>query len=102
MFLWRVIVGGLPLAMALKRRHISNGTCFFCAVVEEDARHKFITCPVAKAIWIVISQIWVSITSNILSPFNWMVFMMIKACSHHHIRSCLITLGIGGFGLIGL
>ena len=28
-FLWRAIVGGLPLAMALKRRHISNGTCFF-------------------------------------------------------------------------
>ena len=70
-FLWRVIVGGLPLAMALKRRNISNGTCFFCTVVEEDARHRFITCPVAKAIWVVISQIWASITGNILSPFNW-------------------------------
>ena len=41
------------------------------AVVEEDARHRFITCPVAKAIWVVISQIWASITCNILSPFNW-------------------------------
>ena len=70
-FLWRVIVGGLPLAMALKRRNISNGTCFFCTVVDEDARHRFITCPVAKAIWVVISQIWASITGNILSPFNW-------------------------------
>ena len=28
-FLWCVIVGGLPLAMALKRRHVSNGTIFF-------------------------------------------------------------------------
>ena len=51
-FLWRAIVGGLPLAMALKQRHISNGTCFFCMVVKEDARHRFITCPVAKAIWV--------------------------------------------------
>ena len=73
-FLWRAIVGGLPLAMALKRRHISNGTCFFCTVAEEDARHRFITCSVAKAIWVIMSQIWASITGNILSPYKW-VFM---------------------------
>ena len=42
-FLWRVIVSGLPLAIALKRRHISNGKCFFYTVVEDDARHRFIT-----------------------------------------------------------
>ena len=40
-------------------------------VVEEDAKHRFITCPVAKAIWVIISQIWASITGNILSSFNW-------------------------------
>ena len=71
MFLWHVIVGGLPLAIALKRRHTSNGTCFFCTVVEEDAKHTFITCPVSKAIWVVISYIWVSIIGNIFSPSNW-------------------------------
>ena len=32
---------------------------------------RFITYPVAKAIWVVISQIWASITGNILSPFKW-------------------------------
>ena len=53
-----MIVGGLPLAMALKRRYISNGKCFFFTVVEEDAKHRFITCPVAKTILVVISQIW--------------------------------------------
>ena len=37
-------------------------------------RHRFITCPVAKAIWVIISQIWASITGNILSPYKW-VFM---------------------------
>ena len=57
--------------MPLKRRHISNGTCFFCTVVEEDAKHRFITCLVAKAIWVVISQVWASITCNILSLYNW-------------------------------
>ena len=66
-FLWRAIVHGLPLAMALKRTHISNGKCFFCKVVEEDARHRFITCPVAKAIWVIISQIWALITGNFLA-----------------------------------
>ena len=67
-----MIVGGLPLAMTLKRRHISNVTCFFCTVVDEDASRMFITCLVAKAIWMVISQIWASITIlNIVSPFKW-------------------------------
>ena len=70
-FLWRAIVGGLPLAIALKRRHISNGACFFCTVVEEDARHRFITCAVTKAIWVIISQIWASITRKKLSPYKW-------------------------------
>ena len=69
MFLWRVIVGGLPLAMALKRRNISNGTCFFCTVVEEDARHRFITCPIAKAIWVVISN-GHGFSSNRTEPIN--------------------------------
>ena len=44
---------------------------FFCTVVEEHVRRRFITCPVAKAVSVVISQIWASITCNILSPFNW-------------------------------
>ena len=77
-FVWRAIIGGLTLVMDLKRRHISNGKCFFYTVVEEDARHRFITCSVAKAIWVIISQIWASITGNIWSPYKW-VFMEDKA-----------------------
>ena len=59
------------LAMTLKRRHISNGTCFFCTVVEEDDIYRFITFLVVKSIWVIISQIWASITGNILSPYKW-------------------------------
>ena len=36
---------------------------------ERERGHRFITCLVA--IWVVISQIWASITGNILSPFKW-------------------------------
>ena len=70
-FLWRTMVGGLPLAMALKRRNISSGTCVFCPSVDEDATHRFISCHVSQGIWIVISQLWDSLTGNILSPFQW-------------------------------
>ena len=57
------------MAMALKQRKISND--FFYTVVDEDVNHRFITCSVAIAIWVVISQIWASITRSILSPFKW-------------------------------
>jgi hypothetical protein len=70
-FLWRTMVGGLPLAMALKRRNISSGTCVFCPSIDEDATHRFISCHVTQGIWIVISQLWESLTGNILSPFQW-------------------------------
>ena len=45
-FLQSAMVGGLPLLMALKRRHISNGTCLFYAIVDKYDIHKFITCPI--------------------------------------------------------
>ena len=50
------------------------GHVFFYTVFEEDARHRFITCSVATAIWVIMSQNWASITGNILSPYKW-VFM---------------------------
>jgi hypothetical protein len=70
-FLWRAMVGGLPLAMALKRRQISNGSCVFCTMIDEDSRHRFISCHVAKNIWLFISQLWGSLTRNILSLVQW-------------------------------
>ena len=53
-------------------------TYFFYTMVDEDAKHRFIICPVAKAIWVVKSQIRTSIIGSILSPFKW-VFIDDKA-----------------------
>ena len=43
---------------------------FLYIVVEEDDRHRFITCPVAKAIWVVTPQIWALVTRSDLPPFQ--------------------------------
>ena len=31
-FIWSVLIGGLPLGLALKRRGLATGNCFFCIV----------------------------------------------------------------------
>ena len=38
-----------------------------CRVIKENYKHKFITWPLAKAIWVVTSQAWASLTSSVLS-----------------------------------
>ena len=70
-------------------------------MVEEDARHRFITCPVAKAIWVIISQIWASITGNLLSPYKWgfMEDKVMPTPSYKYVF--FTTLDIGGCDLIG-
>ena len=35
-FIWRILIGGLPLGIALKRRELAMGNCFFCIVQMED------------------------------------------------------------------
>ena len=47
-FIWRVIIGGLPVGEALRKRNLDNGMCFWCTVVVEDNHHRFLNCPVAK------------------------------------------------------
>ena len=66
-----VLADWFLLAITLKRRYILNWTCFLCITIEEDDIHTFFTCQGAIAIWVVISQIWASITCNILSLYNW-------------------------------
>ena len=41
-FIWRVLIGGLPLGLALKRLGITTGNCFFCTIQMEDNTHRFI------------------------------------------------------------
>ena len=57
-FIWRVLIGGLPLGLALKRRGLATSNCFFCIVQMEDSTHRFIQCSIASQIWSYISQIW--------------------------------------------
>ena len=33
LFMWRVLISGLPLGSTLKRQGLVSGTCFFCIVV---------------------------------------------------------------------
>ena len=47
-FIWRVLIGGLPLGFALKRHGLALDTCFFCIVQVEDSIHRFIQCPIAR------------------------------------------------------
>ena len=75
-----MMVGGLPLAMTLKQWHISMGACFFCTVVDENAICRFITCSVAKAVSVVISQI--------RSLFKWVFMVMLHL--HLGIGNCSV------------
>ena len=47
-FLWWAIVGDLPLLMALKHRYIFYGACVLHIMIKEDARHRFLACPISK------------------------------------------------------
>ena len=51
------IVDRLPLAMALKHQPNYIGACFIYPVIEEDAKHRFITCQLANAIEDVLSPL---------------------------------------------
>lgn len=50
-FLWRVYVGGLPLAAKLKDRVFTDGKCPMCKVKQETARHTFWFCPLVLEYW---------------------------------------------------
>ena len=52
--LWHVLIGAGYVVVRCNIWSMYN--------VERDARHRFITCPVAKAIWVIISQ------SRVLNP----------------------------------
>ena len=46
-FIWRVLTGGLPLGLALKRCGLVTSNCFFCTIQMEDNTHRFIQCLIA-------------------------------------------------------
>ena len=54
-FISRVLIGGLPLGLTLKRHGLATGNCFFCTVQMEDTTHRLIQCPIVYHIWSYIS-----------------------------------------------
>ena len=48
-FIWRVIIG--VLSLALKRRGFTSSTWFFCIAQMEDKINWFVQCLIAQAIW---------------------------------------------------
>ena len=50
-FLWRVFVGGLPLAAKLRQRGFTDGLCPRCLKSQETARHTFWYCPLVLEWW---------------------------------------------------
>ena len=69
-FIWRVMVGALPLGDALKK-NISKRSCFFYSVELEHNMHRFTPCPMAMMVWRCISLLWMSLTRVNLSSFSW-------------------------------
>ena len=53
-------------------------------MIEEDDKHRFITCPIAKAIWVVLSQIWAPLTCT-SSPLNG--FSLMVSSTHPNVTS---------------
>ena len=70
LFIWRVMVGALPLGDALKK-NISKRSCFFYSVELEHNMHRFTPCPMAMMVWRCISLLWMSLTRVNLSSFSW-------------------------------
>ena len=60
-FIWRVIVGALPLVAALRKKN-TKGTCFFCSVELEHSRHQFCSCQMVRMVWRCINLVWMSLS----------------------------------------
>ena len=68
--IWRVMVGGLPVGDALRKRNDAFRLCFFCMVSLEHCIHCLITWLVSQSIWTWICVVWVSIAGCEKLLFN--------------------------------
>ena len=75
-FIWRVMIGGLPLGSSLKRRRLGSGICFFCTILLEDNTHRFIKCPIACIIWKYLLDVWQVLTRCYLRPLTMGFFLV--------------------------
>ena len=87
----------------LKTKTYFEWDMFFCTLVDEDARHRFITYPVVKAIWVggYITKLGINNMKYFVTHLSGFLLMMIKLYPCHHVMLCLTTFDIEGCGLIG-
>jgi hypothetical protein len=58
-FAWRLATNSLPTWCNKKRRNIEiSDQCPLCGMEVEDNFHPFLRCPLAKDLWIVMSEVW--------------------------------------------
>jgi hypothetical protein len=58
-FAWRLAKNSLPTWCNKKRRNIEiSDQCPLCGMEAEDNFHPFLRCPLAKDLWIVMSEVW--------------------------------------------
>ena len=69
-FIWRVMIGELPLGSALNKWWLGS-TCFFCTILLENNTHRFIKRLVAHSIWTYLSKIWQVLSRCYLMPQQW-------------------------------
>ena len=98
-FIWRVMVGALPLGDALKKRNITKGSCFFCLVELEHSRHRFISSPMARMVWGCINLVWMSLTEAYLPSIGFLhIWRTMNQCCISKLSSS--SWGIGGYSSI--
>ena len=78
-FIWRVVISGLPLGSTLKRRGLGSSMCFFCTIPFEDNAHRFIKCSVTHIIWEVLIR---DLASFKLSLFEASTMSFCLVCSN--------------------
>ena len=60
-FIWRVMIGTLPLGDTVRKRNIARGTCFFYSMELEDNRHGLLSCLMTRVIRRCIDLEWMSL-----------------------------------------
>ena len=50
-FIWRVMVGALPMRNTLNKRKVSSGMCFFCLAKLEHSKQWFVSCIMCRIFW---------------------------------------------------
>ena len=77
-FRWRVMKGGLPFGLTLKRWGLGSDTCFFCTIPLDDNSRSSIKIHIMHMIWNYLSDVWQISTRCYLSLNNEFLLYLSK------------------------